>query len=98
LLQGLSEDQIARLDALLAVDAKAGRTPLTWLKDLPAAPKAEHLRELVDRLRTVHSLGLATNGADRVHPVRFRQFVREGRLIPAYAIFGPLWMGAAFPA
>jgi hypothetical protein len=86
LLQELSEDQIKSLDGLLAVDTQTSRTPLTWLKDLPAAPKADHLRELVDKLKTVHSLDLDPGTADRVHPERFRQFAREGRLTPAYAI------------
>lgn len=53
LLAGLSESRVARLDALLTPDPRLGATPFAWLKAVPVAPKADHVRELLDRLRVV---------------------------------------------
>ena len=33
-------------------------TPFAWLKAMPVAPKADHIRELLDRLRRVRDIGL----------------------------------------
>lgn len=86
LLGGLTDEQLAKLDALVGVDPRLGRAPLTWMKDLPAAPKADHVREIVDKLAAVRGVGLNPTLAERLHPDRFRQLVREGRLSAAYAL------------
>ena len=86
LLAGLSGEQLAKLDAFGAVDPETGRAPLTWAKDVPSAPKAEHVREILDKLREVRALGLEQTAADRVHPDRLRMLAREGRITAAYAI------------
>jgi hypothetical protein len=86
LLAGLSGEQLAKLDAFGAVDPETGRAPLTWAKDVPSAPKAEHVREILDKLREVRALGLDQAVADRVHPDRLRMLAREGRITAAYAI------------
>lgn len=51
LLTRMSEEQIAKLDRLLAFDAAVNMTPFAWLKAMPIAPKAEHIHALLDRLR-----------------------------------------------
>jgi TnpA family transposase len=86
LLADLSPDQIAQLDALLTVDPAMNATPLAWLKNTPSAPSAAHVRALVDKLTFVRRLGIAPECAARVHPDRFRQFVREGRTSLAYLL------------
>ena len=50
---GLSVEQLAKLDGLLVVDLSMGMTPFAWLKAMPIAPKADHIRELLDRLHLV---------------------------------------------
>jgi hypothetical protein len=60
LLAGFSDEQLAKLDAFVAVNPETGRAPLTWAKDVPSAPKAEHVREILDKLRAVPTL-LITN-------------------------------------
>lgn len=86
LLTGLLDEQLAKLDAFVAVDSETGRAPLTWTKDVPSAPKAEHVREILDKLRAVRAVRLDPAAGDRVHPDRLRLLAREGRITPAYAI------------
>jgi Domain of unknown function (DUF4158) len=78
LLAGVSDDQIAKLDKLLVVDPSVNMTPFAWLKAMPVAPKADHIRESLDRLRRVRSIGLQPDIAGRIYEERLRQFVREG--------------------
>jgi Domain of unknown function (DUF4158) len=77
LLAEVSNEQIATLDRLLILDASINMTPFAWLKAMPVAPKADHIRELLDRLRRVRDVGLSTGIAERIHEERLRQFVRE---------------------
>lgn len=69
LLAGMTDALAARLDALLTIDPKMGRPPLSWMKDLPRAPKPSHIRELLDKLAAVRDLGLDPRAA-RAHPPR----------------------------
>jgi voltage-gated potassium channel Kch len=77
LLAGVSDEQIGRQDKLLAIDLSVNMTLFAWLKAMPVA-KADHVRELLDRLRQVRSVGLESDIAGRIHEERLRQFVREG--------------------
>jgi len=86
LLAGVSETQLAKLDRLLVVDSTIGATPLGWLRNTPASPKADNIRELLDRLRSVRDIGLPADAAAQVHEDRFQQFVREGRVSDAHQI------------
>jgi hypothetical protein len=58
LLARVTADQIAKLEQLLVFDALLNMTPFAWLKAMPVAPKADHIRELLDRLRHVRGVGL----------------------------------------
>ena len=58
MLAGISDAQMAKLDRLLVLDASVNMTPFAWLKAMPVAPKADHVRELLDRLRRVRDIGL----------------------------------------
>ncbi len=78
LLAGLSTSQLTKLDGLLAVDTLVSVTPFAWLKATPVAPKADHIRESLDRLHLVRDMELPAGTADRIHEDRLRQFVREG--------------------
>ncbi len=86
LLAGVSDEQIAKLDKLLAVDSSVNMTPFAWLKAMPVAPKADHIRELIERLRRVRSIGLQPDIAGRIHEERLRQFVREGYASDAHQL------------
>jgi TnpA family transposase len=86
LLRGLSDELLAKLDALLVLDPSVGMTPFAWLKAMPIAPKADHVRELLDRLRLVRSVGLPPELAGRVHEERLRQFVCEGHASDAHQL------------
>ncbi len=86
LLAGVSGEQLAKLDRLLAVDPTTGATPLAWLRNTPVSPKADNIRELLDRLRSVRAIGLPADVAAHVHEDRFHQLVREGRISDAHQI------------
>jgi Domain of unknown function (DUF4158) len=86
LLSDLSEAQIAKLDQLLVLDAAVKMTPFAWLKAMPIAPKPDHVRELLDRLRRVREIGLSPATAAHIHEDRLRQFVREGHASDAHQL------------
>ncbi|WP_425524262.1 DUF4158 domain-containing protein [Brucella anthropi] len=85
LLSGLRPAQLDALDALLAADS-TGAMPLTWLKTIPVAAKPDHVRGILDRLGVVRRIGIPPKLSAAIHPARYRQFVREGRVSPAYMI------------
>ena len=86
LLAGLTDAQLAKLEALLVPDPRFGMTPFAWLKAMPVAPKADHVRELLDRLHLVRGIGLPPDTAGRVPEERLRQFVREGHASDAHQL------------
>ena len=86
LVTGLSHDDLARLDELLVIDSSVGVTPFVWLKAMPVAPKADHVRELLDRLHLVRRIGLPAENANRIHENRLQQFVREGYASDAHQL------------
>jgi len=86
LLTGVSDEQLAKLDRLLAFDASMNMTPFVWLKAMPVAPKADHVRELLDRLRRVRDIGLPAGIAGQIHEERLRQFVCEGYASDAHQL------------
>ncbi|HEY0912100.1 MAG TPA: Tn3 family transposase, partial [Bradyrhizobium sp.] len=86
LLAGLSDSQMIELDRLLTFDVSLNMTPFAWLKGMPIAPKADHIRELLDRLRRTRDVGLSAELASHVHEERLRQFVREGYASDAHQL------------
>ena len=82
LLEAAPPDQLTKLDALLEV-SDAGVTPLAWVRDVATAPRAENVRGLIERLRFVRAVGIEGEASARVHPDRFRQLAREGRVSSA---------------
>ncbi len=96
LLSDLGPDQIEKLDGLFVLCPNMGITPLSWLKSIPAAPKPDHVREILDRLRFVRAIGIPAKARTMVHPDRYRHFVREGRVSPAYLMeryaASPRWL------
>jgi TnpA family transposase len=86
LMTGISERQIAKLDELLNLDPSANMTPFAWLKAVPIAPKSDHVRELLDRLKLVRGIGLPPEITNRIAEERLRQFVREGHASDAHQL------------
>jgi hypothetical protein len=80
MLAGVSEQQLAMLDKLAVVDPALKATPFAWLRNAPTSPKADHVGELIDRLRFVRNIGPSADSATRIHGDRFHQFAREGRI------------------
>ncbi|CBS91122.1 Tn3-like element ISAli20 family transposase [Azospirillum lipoferum] len=86
LVADLTAEQRDKLDKLLAVDPATGITSLTWLRTIPTAPKADHVRDVIDKLHVVRGIGIDAEAQARVHETRFRQFAREGMASPTYLI------------
>ena len=86
LLAGVSDEQLAKLDGLLAFDPSMSMTPFAWFKAMPVAPRADHIRELLGRLRRVREVDLRSEMAGRIHGERLRQLVREGYASDAHQL------------
>jgi TnpA family transposase len=86
LLRNIPGVQLTRLDDLLVLDPSMNMTPFAWLKAMPIAPKADHVRELLDRLEWVRDIGLLPEITGRVHEERLGQFVREGHASDAHQL------------
>ena len=91
LMVGLTPHQIEALDALLVNDPDLGMSRLAWARDIPESPSPANLNSVLDRLQFVRGLALDPTLASAIHPDRFRQFVREGAIAPAFLLsdYGP---------
>ena len=97
LIAPLTAEQITGLDALLVNDPASKRSPLAWLRDVPEAPGANNLNEMIERLTYVRKIRLDPKLADSIHEHRFRQLVREGAVAPSSLVLahgqGPIGIG-----
>ena len=83
LVENLPQDTIAALEALLAVVDEQGRTPLTWLREWPEAPRQKNLASLVERLQYVRKLGVGPDRERRIHQARYAAIARETSILGA---------------
>ncbi len=86
LVAGLSAEHLTKLDGLLVIDPSVGMTPFAWLKAMPIAAKADHISELLDRLRMIRGICVPVENAARIHEDRLQQFVREGHASDAHQL------------
>jgi TnpA family transposase len=86
LLSYVSQEQLANLDALLAVDEKIGISRLAWLRDSSGAAKAEVIRGLLGRLSLIRSLEINAGAENGIHQDRYAQLAKEGRATPAHLL------------
>ena len=86
LLAGVTDAQLTRLETLLVSDPQLGMTRFVWLKAMPVAPKADHVRELLDRLHLILGMGLPHEAGARIHGDRLQQLVREGHAADAHQL------------
>jgi len=75
LVSGLGEDDLAILDDLFIHDPDKRASTLAWLKEVPAAPKADHVTEILERLKFVKAIRNFAQSRSLLHPNRFAQFV-----------------------
>ena len=83
LVEGLSLETVAGLEALLIVAKDEERTPLTWLREWPEAPRQRNLIEVVERLEVVRKLGVAADREKRIHRARYAAIARECAIVSA---------------
>ncbi|SEF07583.1 Transposase and inactivated derivatives, TnpA family [Rhizobiales bacterium GAS188] len=86
LVATLTSQQLGRLDRLLVNDIKLNSSPLAWLRDIPESPSTTNINCIVERLAFVRAIGVPADIAGAVHEHRFRQFVREGAVAPAFLL------------
>jgi hypothetical protein len=77
---------MAKLGRLLVFDSSLKMTPLAWLKAMPVAPKADRIRELLDRLCRRRDINLSVGIVGTIHAERLRRFVREGYISDAHQL------------
>ena len=83
LVEGLSPQTIAGLEALLIVAKDGERTPLAWLREWPEAPRQGNLVEVVERLEAVRKLGVGVDREKRIHRARYAAIARESAIVSA---------------
>jgi hypothetical protein len=84
LLDGLSSEELATIDGLLAIDPVIRQTRFAWLRAFPEAPSEKNLLALLDRLSFVRSFGLDPRCRVLIDPDRWAQLVREGAVTPSW--------------
>ncbi len=85
-VDALTPEHVAALDALLVIDRTHGVTPLAWLRDTGDSPSARNLAGILARLSYVRGIGIVAGVAERIHERRFRQLLREGAVAPAFLL------------
>jgi TnpA family transposase len=83
LVEGLSPQAIAGLEALLVVAKDGERTPLAWLREWPEAPRQRNLVEVLERLEAVRKLGVGADREKRIHRARYAAIARESAIVNA---------------
>ncbi len=88
LTDGLSAEQLRRLDALTNRRSEAAHSWLAWLRQMPEATKPAAMLGLIERLNHVRAIGLDPARAHRVHQARLAQLARETSRTTAQHIAG----------
>ena len=88
LTDGLSAEQLRRLDALTNRRSEAAHSWLAWLRQMPEATKPTAMLGLIERLNHVRAIGLDPARAHRVHQARLAQLARETSRTTAQHIAG----------
>ncbi|MDI4643183.1 Tn3 family transposase [Rhodoblastus acidophilus] len=83
LVEGLAQETIAGLEALIAVDDERDRTPLAWLREWPEAPTLRNLAGIIERLHAVRKLGVGQDREQRIHQARYAALARETVILSA---------------
>lgn len=83
LIEGLEQQMIAALQALIAVRNDRDRTQLAWLRDWPEAPTQKNLVGVVERLQFIRSLGVGPDREQRIHRARYRAIAKETAILSA---------------
>lgn len=85
-LTDVGTNQREQLDTLLTIDEGIGCTKLAWIRDITGAPKADNIRGLIERLCHVQKLQIDPGARDNIHPDRYAQLAKEGRITPAHLL------------
>src|SRR5277367_2398588 len=83
LVEGLSPQTIAGLEALHVVADGEDRTPLAWLREWPEAPRQRNLAAVVERLQAVRKFGVVADREKRIHRARYVAIAHESAIVSA---------------
>lgn len=85
-LSTITPEQRVKLDALLSVDDALGISRLAWSRDVSGAPKADNVRNLIEKLRHIRALEIDPSVQGDIHPDRYAQLAKEGRVTSAHLL------------
>ncbi|MGO9016192.1 MAG: Tn3 family transposase [Dissulfurispiraceae bacterium] len=74
----LDKKQCAQLNALLELRPQSKTSVMAWLRQPSGAPKARHLLEHIERLKSIAELNLPVGLERQVHQNRLLKIAREG--------------------
>jgi TnpA family transposase len=74
----LTKEQCVQLDGLLDVRSETKTSVIAWLRQPPGSPKARHVLEHIERLKSISSLDLPEGLERQVHQNRLLKLAREG--------------------
>ena len=83
LVEGLRDETLTGLQALITTRDGEDRTRLAWLREWSEAPTQKHLVGIVERLAAVRRLGVSTDCEQRIHRARYAAIAREAALLGA---------------
>jgi Domain of unknown function (DUF4158) len=83
LVEGLAQETISGLEALIAVDNDRELTPLAWLREWPEAPTQRNLAGIIERLQVIRKIGVEPDREQRIHRARYATIARETPILSA---------------
>jgi len=86
IVECVSENELAKIDALIVNNADFGMTPLAWLRGFEETPATANINGLLERLQYVRGIGLDASVVGDIPEFRLAQFVREGGVAPSFLL------------
>ncbi len=77
LTEGLRQEQLGQLKAVLRIQPDSAKTYLSWLREPPGDATARHLLEIINRLVFIRWIGLNPDVLQHVNRNRLLQLVHE---------------------
>ncbi len=82
-LSRLNQDETVHLDELLKTEGRGARSSYQRLKQLPKSPTLNHLKDWLDQLEWLHSLGAIDHLLSDLPPLKLKHFSAEARALDA---------------
>ncbi|AJA46838.1 hypothetical protein CPAST_c07380 [Clostridium pasteurianum DSM 525 = ATCC 6013] len=83
ILSQLNDDKTAQLDRLLIIESSKNYSMFNYLKELPKAPKINHLKSLEDTYQLILSMGDVENLIQDIPLAKIKHFASEAKALDA---------------